>query len=223
MITWFNETNRGVDRDFKYRFTGQESKALLKYFPVFFSKFIMLVDDARVKKRFLQYFYQMLHIRKLISYSVRRTNFKHTDLEEMLSSGKKLFKVSCLSGTSISPSLWVLCNIVPQQAKETLTLYGLGLGINSMEVREQKHQKIKKYSENTTFQNKWPMIFRHEFLQEVFLRERGFDEITYTKEQNQYLPRILGDSCLICGLKMNQGICHLCAQIESIGVSSLFS
>ena len=23
VITWFNETNRGVDRDFKYRFTGQ--------------------------------------------------------------------------------------------------------------------------------------------------------------------------------------------------------
>ena len=60
MITWFNETNRGVDRDFKYRFTGQESNAFLKYFPVLFSKFIMLVDDARAKKRFLQYFYQLL-------------------------------------------------------------------------------------------------------------------------------------------------------------------
>ena len=87
MITWFNETNRGVDRDFKYRFTGQESNAFLKYFPVLFSKFIRLVDDARVKKRFLQYFYQLIHVRKLISYSVRLTNFNHSDLEEMLSSG----------------------------------------------------------------------------------------------------------------------------------------
>ena len=69
MITWFNETNRSVDRDFKYRFTGKESNAFLKHFPVLFSKFIMLVDEARVKKRFLQYFYQLLHIRKLISYS----------------------------------------------------------------------------------------------------------------------------------------------------------
>ena len=49
---------------------------------------------------------------------MRLTNFKHTDLEEMLSSGKKLFKASCLSGTSISPSLWVLCNIAPQHAKD---------------------------------------------------------------------------------------------------------
>ena len=55
MIIWFNETNRGVDRDFKYRFTGQESNALLKYFPLLFSKFILLVD-AKVKNHFLQYF-----------------------------------------------------------------------------------------------------------------------------------------------------------------------
>ena len=109
MITWFNETNSGVYRDFKYRFTGRESNAFLKYFPVLFSKFIRLVDDARVKKRFLQYFYQLIHVRKLISYLVRLTNFNHSDLEEMLSSGKKLFKASCLSGTSISPSIVQYC------------------------------------------------------------------------------------------------------------------
>ena len=65
---------------------------------------------------------------------------------------------------NISPSLWVFCNIAPHHAKEALLLYGLGLGINSMEACEQKHQKIKKYAENTTFQTKWPMIFKHEFL-----------------------------------------------------------
>ena len=218
MIMWFNETKRGVDRDFKYRITGQESNALLKYFPLLFSKFILLVD-AKVKKRFLQYFYQLLQIRKLISYSTRLINFNHSDLQEMLLSGKNLFKVSCLSGTSVSPSFWVLCNIAPHHAEDTLSLYGLGLGINSMEAREQKHQKIKKYVENTTFQNKWPMIFRHEFLQEIFLRERGFDEITYTKKQNKYISDILEDSCFTCGLKMHQDVCHLCAQVESFGVS----
>ena len=88
-----------------------------------------------------------------------------------------------------------------------------------MEAREQKHRNIKKYAENSTFQNKCPLIFRHEFVQEIFLRERGFDEITYTKKQNKYIPGILEDSCWICGLKMDQGACHLCAQVESFGVS----
>ena len=222
MVTWFNETNRGVDRDFKYRFTGQESYALLKYFPKLISKFILLVD-AKVKKRFLQYFYQLLHIRKLISYSVRLTDFNSSDLDEMKISGKMLFKACCLSGTSLSPSMWVLCNIAPSHARETLSLYGLGLGINSMEAREQKHQKVKKYAENTTFQNKWPMIFRHEFLQEIFLRERGFDEITYSKKQKKYLPDFLEGSCLSCGLNLAQNSCPLCTQVDSLSLPSLFS
>ena len=53
------------------------------------------------------------------------------------------------------------------------------------------------------------MIFRHEFLQEIFHREMGFDEITYTKKQKEYLPDILEDSCPTCGLKMDYGACHL--------------
>ena len=49
MVSWFNETNRGVDRDFKYRFTGQESNALIKHFPMLISKFILLLNDANIK------------------------------------------------------------------------------------------------------------------------------------------------------------------------------
>ena len=67
MVSWFNETSRGVDRDFKYRLSGQENNALLKYFPMLIAKFMLLLEDANIKKRFLQYFYQLLHIRKLIS------------------------------------------------------------------------------------------------------------------------------------------------------------
>ena len=160
--------------------------SVCKMFPSLFSKFNMLVD-AKVKKRFLQYCYQLFHIRKLISYSARLTNANHSDIE-MLS--EKTFKPSLASATSVSPSLSVLCDIAPYHAKGTLSLYGLGLGINSMEARKQKHQKIK-YAGYTIIQNKWPMIFSHAFVHEFFLRERGFDEITYTKKPGKY-PRHSG-------------------------------
>ena len=52
MVSWFNETSRGVDGDFKYRFTGQENNAL-KYFPMLFAKFMLLLEDANIKKTFL--------------------------------------------------------------------------------------------------------------------------------------------------------------------------
>ena len=32
MISWFNETNRGIDKDFQFRLRGQESGAVLKFF-----------------------------------------------------------------------------------------------------------------------------------------------------------------------------------------------
>ena len=51
-----------------------------------------------------------------------------------------------------------------------------------MEGREQKHQMIAKYSENTTPQNRWSMIFRHEYLQLIYLRLNGYDDIKYLKK-----------------------------------------
>ena len=89
--------------------------------------------------------------------------------------------------------------------------FGLGLGVNSMEPREQKHQRLKKYSQNTTPQNRWPMIFRHEFLQLIFLRERGFDEINYNRKGKKYLPDTSDNCCKTCGLDLKNSICCLCS------------
>ena len=46
--------------------------------------------------------------------------------------------------------------------QKRMSLYNLGLGVNSMEAREQKHQRIKKYAEKATSSNPWPMIFSHD-------------------------------------------------------------
>ena len=50
--------------------------------------------------------------------------------------------------------------------------FGLGLGVNSMEGREQKHQKIYKYMQNSTLLERWQFVFRHEFISCVYLREK---------------------------------------------------
>ena len=122
----------------------------------------------------------------MISYSVRLIDFSLNELGDMIESGKELLKASCMLETNTTPSMWVLCNISPYHAKTTLSLYGLGLGVNSMEPREQKHQRLKKYAENTTVANKWPMIFRHEFLQLIFLREMGYYIIIIGKVKNTF-------------------------------------
>ena len=52
-------------------------------------------------------------------------------------------------------------------SSKALSEYGLGLGCNTMEGREQKYQCIAKYAENSTHQNRWDYIFLHKFMQLV--------------------------------------------------------
>ena len=59
--------------------------------------------------------------------------------------------------------------------------YKFGLGCNTMEGREQKHQILVKNAENTTCQNMWPMIFRHKYIQLIYLRANGYDNCKYIK------------------------------------------
>ena len=161
MISWFNETNRGIDKDFQFRFGGQESGAGLRSF----AELMMILSsveefdlEGTYKERIFKYFQQLIYLRKM-SYSGRLLDFSLGDFEDMINVGKELFKVNCLLEMNTTPSMCVLCNISPFHAKTTLSLYGLGLGVNLMKTREQKHQKLKKYAENTTVCNKWPMNF----------------------------------------------------------------
>ena len=80
-----------------------------------------------------------------------------------------------------------------------------------MEGREQKHQAIQRYSRNTTYQDRWPMIFRHEFIQLIHLRQNGFDTLNYLKKHRSYLPEIVdGENCKNCGFDLSSEKCILC-------------
>ena len=64
-----------------------------------------------------------------------------------------------------------------------------------------KASKISKYAENTTIQNRWPMIFRHEYIQLVYLRENGYDNINYKKKSTNYIPMFRESACSYCHLE----------------------
>ena len=59
--------------------------------------------------------------------------------------------------------------VAPQHRADTLAKLDFGLGLFTMEGREKKHQQIKKHAYNSTIQNRWAYIFRHEFVQLVYL------------------------------------------------------
>ena len=158
---WFNDNSGKTERDFAFRFRGKESFNFMQSFPELIMMIFTNVTQADLKQRLAQIHYQCILLRKLLSFSVRVVDFDENLLQEMILTGTRLFKATCIFNQRISPSLWTLCNAAPIHAKICFEKYNLGLGCNTMEGREQKHQSIAKYAENTTFQNRWSLIFRH--------------------------------------------------------------
>ena len=179
---------RETRSEFSFRFRGEESRNYLTGFPLLIS---MLFDNILIEKwriRLIVIFILSIDLRKLISYTVRVKDIIMEDVIKMELVAKKMFKLCCLHDKSMSPSLWTLCVITPVHTKSIFTKLGLGLGLNSMEGREQKHQKIYKYMQNSTVLERWQFVFRHEFISCVYLRENGFDQRRYNKRIIPYVP-----------------------------------
>ena len=204
IVRWFNYNLGKTEKDFTFRFRGKESLMYLRHFPILIQMLIANISDKGVLKRLHQSHFQSIHLRYLLSYSVRISDFSQVDLDEMKKEAHLLFKACCLFDQKVTPSLCTLWNIEPFNDEQCFKSYRPGLSCNTMEGREQKHQKISKYAENTTIQNRWPMIFRHELIQLVYLRENGYDNVNYKKKSSNYIP--------YCHLefKPSNSLCVLC-------------
>ena len=126
----------------------------MKHFSCLIKMLFVNVTNKVIKKGLNEVHLQSVYIRKLLSYTVRITDFSLEDLNFMKKTAKDSFKICCMFDSKISPSLWTVYNASLVHAEICLTNYGFGLGRNTMEGREQKHQMIAKYSENTTRQNR---------------------------------------------------------------------
>ena len=143
---------------------------------------------------------------------MRISDFNQRDLESMKRSAHLLFKTCCLFDQRVTPSLLTPCNVAPVNAEQCLKSYAFRLGYNTMEGREQKHQKISKYAENTTVQNRWPMIFRHEFILLIHLRENRYHSVQYINKSAKYMPVPEKNECEQCfsEFQPHSTLCPLC-------------
>ena len=90
---WFNESFSGGEREFTFRFRGKESLSFLRNFPRLILFIFNQIEKKQLKERLMEVHLQCINLRKLLSLSVRIINFDEDLLEEMLSVGKKLFKL----------------------------------------------------------------------------------------------------------------------------------
>ena len=150
---------RETRSEFSFRFRGEESRNYLTNFPLLVSMLFDKISIENCRDRLMVIFMLSINLRRLISYTVRVQDITMDDVNEMEHVAKKMFKLCCLHDNSMSPSLWTLCIITPVHTKDIFTKLGLGLGVNSMEGREQKHQKIYKYMQNSTLLECWQYLY----------------------------------------------------------------
>ena len=111
-----------------------------------------LIKTADWSERLLSVFLTGLYLRQLISYSVRVVNITANELDLMEDAGINFVKLQALkSSLPVTPSSWTLGHVAAKHAKHCFEKHGLGLGCNSMEGREQKHQKIKTECGRSSF------------------------------------------------------------------------
>ena len=212
-IKFYNESAKHEMNSFgqNTRFRGIESYRFLESFPKIIQHLLTIVTKPSSVIRLHQIFYQCILLRHLVSYSVRILNWSSLMLNDFCLLSRKHFIALCKFDLNVTPSSWTLTNVAPQHCQQIYNQFSVGLGINTMEARENKHLHLKKYMKNSQPQKKWSSAFLHEFAQSVYLTENGHDRRTYRKTRQEYLPEPKDNKCYNCGLYYTENRCNICS------------
>ena len=85
----------------------------MKHFPCMIKMLFVNVTNKVIKKRLNEVHLQSVYIRKLLSYTVRITDFSLEDLNFMKKTAKDSFKICCMFDLKISPRVYGLSIMLP--------------------------------------------------------------------------------------------------------------
>lgn len=210
---WFSEKRKkGIS--FSYRFTGLESKRFSWNFTYLIQELLKInnLSSASVVK---------LHPLAFTGVKIRdaaaiysRVDVNKQQVEHLKILGQHYFTANRLLLTGVNPTVWTLGYAIPYHTDQLLEKLGFGLGLNSMQGREAKHIKLAKYVENTCNVKKsmrWWIVFGHEFVCLLWLREMDPFIVSYRQEKknacDSYIPKRVKDHdnrFCYCGLSKSK-------------------
>ena len=196
LVRWLIE-DKSKDKEFSYRFTGQDSKLILRGFmhlvhairgdstePTFICDLLVIAFTA-TKLRDSVSLFSMYH-------------FSQAKLQQLKFSASHYFSALVLFGSSISPCQWSIGKLVPVHSQWMFERYGTGLGINTMQGREAKHVQITSYAKHRVFKMRWFQVFRHDYIRKLWLPLQQPSLITYHETQESLFPLRVENHSLIC-------------------------
>ena len=223
---WFSEKRKkGIS--FSYRFTGLESKRVSWNYGYLIKELLKIAKFSRgfaLKLHSLTF--SGLQIRDAAAiYS--RVEVSKRQVYNLKTLCQNYFSTNRLLLGGVSPSVWTLGYAIPYHTNQLFNKLGFGLGLNSMQGWEAKHIKLAKYIENTYNVKKsmrWWIVFRHEFVCLIWLREMDPNSVSYWQEKKRgcdsYTSKRVTENdtrFCYCGLpKLNAGEegCTVCTSSE---------
>ncbi|XP_070545138.1 uncharacterized protein [Ptychodera flava] len=207
IVKYFNENNAKSTSQISaiYRFTGEESRKLAWHFTSLIRSLTGDNVNAKRRARLALFTYTGLLLRD-ITLLFSRFSLSEGDLLVLKQKCRWYFNLHSLF-MDVNNTVWHIGYVVPKHAAIVYDKFKLGLGLNTMEGREAKHLRLLELSENSTPQNRWPLIFRHEYTMLFWLRERNPEADKYRranldkfelKEREKYIPSLYYDSPRYC-------------------------
>lgn len=218
IVTWYNESCS----DLQIRLTGKDSKAFCWHYAALLER--LLTGNPKFDFQI----YVLHYIANKLSKAASLFSRIQTCKEELVSLEKlcnSYFVANCLFVRE-SLTVWTIGKVLPYHAKLIFDKWGVGLGINTMQGREAKHQQIIKYlSHSPALEGslKWSYVMKHEFAELMWLPtlDHGID--TYRRRSttksvpksemilpprnsntciNCVAPSVSGQKCVICSSTM---------------------
>ena len=184
---WILE-DRPKDKDFSYRLTGKDSKLVLH-------GFMFLVDaikgDSENPKLLMKLIYLVFIAIKLRDCASRFSMYHITPpvVQELQEISHDYFTAVVLFTDKVSCTNWSIGHLAPVHTQWMFDKYGTGLGINTMQGREAKHVQIASYAKNSLFKERWPQVFRHDYISKLWLPIHQPSLLTYHQAKDSLIPR----------------------------------
>lgn len=153
-----------------------------------------------------------LHLRDSLSLASRVSNINFSDLPKLEQDCKQYFNLASLFH-SANLSVWAMGYCVPFHTKQLLEDIGVGLGINSMQGRESKHQQLASFASFSLMKHRWEKVFRHEHMSNIWIRQQDPFYDTYRKSKDTYVPkRCSSAGYCSCGMPLSPAsTCMYCS------------
>ena len=209
VVKWLFDSK---NKDFSYRFTGKDSSLVL-------AGFMFLIDairggrsDPKLLTKLLIIVFIAVKLRDSVSL-FSMYHFSDEKLKQLSLYTSEYVTAKVLFCDTLTPSEWTIGKVVAVHARWVYEKYGSGLGINTMQGREAKHVQIASYAKHSNVKNRWPLVFRHDYISKIWLPLKQASLLEYHRANKSLVPsRIEDDKYCHCGFHKAEDManCYYC-------------